>query len=100
MASRYRPETPINGALRLGIEFYFHRPKSHYRTGKYSHILKEDIPVEHTKTPDLDNLIKFVSDSFNGVFYKDDSQIVEIKARKNYCTHIEQARTEIMIDEI
>ncbi len=34
--------------------------------------------------PDLDNLIKCIKDACNQVVYRDDSQIVEIKARKRY----------------
>lgn len=31
---------------------------------------------------DLDNLIKRYLDTFNGIIYKDDSQVVEIRAKK------------------
>ena len=84
----------------MGIVFYFNRPKSHYRTGKYSYLLKDDAPKYHTKTPDIDNLAKFVADSFNKHFYVDDSQIIELKAEKHYIGQGEQARTEVMIDAI
>ena len=84
----------------MGVVFYFNRPKSHYRTGKYSYLLRDDAPTHHTKTPDVDNLAKFVADSFNTHFYKDDSQIVELKAEKYYISQGEQARTEVMIDEL
>ena len=36
----------------------------------------------NTGTPDLDNLIKAVSDALNGVAYEDDSQVVEMQAVK------------------
>ena len=84
-----------------GIELdYFNRPKSHYRTGKFSYILRDDAPAYHTKTPDIDNLAKFVADALQPNFYKDDSQIIELKAEKYYVSHGEPARTEVMIDEI
>tara|TARA_R110000823_G_scaffold207725_1_gene338250 strand:+ start:245 stop:436 length:192 start_codon:yes stop_codon:yes gene_type:complete len=63
-------------------------------------LLRDDAPTYHTKTPDVDNLAKFVADSFNTHFYKDDSQIIELKAEKYYVGHGEKARTEVMIDEI
>ena len=63
-------------------------------------MLKDDAPAYHTKTPDIDNLAKFVADSFNTYFYKDDSQIVELRAEKKYLDIGESARTEVMIDEI
>ena len=76
------------------------RPKSHYRTGKYKHLLKDrckDI-IYHKTVPDLDNLIKFYSDllNMNKGFYVDDSQICWISATKIYG----DPRTEIMIEEI
>ena len=100
LSSEHKPDTPIAGPIRLGVVFYFNRPKSHYRTGKFSYLLKDDAPVYHTKTPDLDNLAKFVADSFNTHFYKDDSQIIELKAEKHYVGQGEPPRTEVMIDEI
>ena len=100
LAAQYKPDVPITKAIRLGVVFYFNRPKSHYRTGKFSYLLKDDAPTYHTKTPDVDNLAKFVADSFNTYFYKDDSQIIEMKAEKYYVSQGEQARTEVMIDEI
>ena len=100
LAAQYKPKAPITKAIRLGVVFYFNRPKSHYRTGKFSYILKDDAPTYHTKTPDVDNLAKFIADSLQPNFYKDDSQIIELKAEKYYVGHGERARTEVMIDEI
>jgi Holliday junction resolvase RusA-like endonuclease len=36
------------------------------------------------KRPDIDNLYKLVADSFNGIVYRDDALIVEVRARKIY----------------
>ena len=63
-------------------------------------MLRDDAPTFKTSKPDIDNLAKFVADSFNTHFYKDDSQIVELKAEKYYISQGEQARTEVMIDEL
>ena len=100
LSSEHKPDTPIAGPIRLGVVFYFNRPKSHYRTGKFSYLLKDDAPAYHTKTPDTSNLVKFVEDALQPNFYKDDSQIIELKAEKYYVSHGEPARTEVMIDEI
>lgn len=88
----------------MALVFYFPRPKSHFRTGKYSTHLKQTAPDLHTAKPDASNLIKFVEDALQQCkkwdgFYKDDSQIVEIKAEKQYCTIKEQPRTEVFIDD-
>jgi len=102
-AYKYRPKDwiePLSGPICMEIKFHMPRPKSHYRAGKRSYMLKDNSPVYHTKTPDLSNLIKFVEDALQGVngFYKDDSQIVELRASKRYSqTH--NPRTEIIIDE-
>lgn len=47
--------------------------------------------------PDIDNLLKFYSDCFNGLFYRDDSQIVQIIAKKFYATY---NKTIIVIKDI
>ena len=83
--SYMKPKEPLEGPLSLDLEFYFERPKSHFRTGKYSHLLKKECTIYHKNTPDLSNLIKFVEDALIGSFYRDDRQIVIINAIKYYC---------------
>jgi Holliday junction resolvase RusA-like endonuclease len=39
---------------------------------------------QHTKKPDLDNLIKFVKDCANGILWHDDSQVISVNAVKMY----------------
>lgn len=78
------PRIPIEGPIKMELEFYVARPKNHYRTGKFSHILKPDSPVYKISRPDIDNYIKLVLDALNKVFYKDDSQIHAISATKEY----------------
>lgn len=74
----------LEGHLLLELDFYFKRPKSHYRTGKYSCELRKDAPTHHIKTPDLDKLIRSVDDSLTGIVFEDDSQVVEVLARKHW----------------
>lgn len=50
-----------------------------------------------TGRPDLDNYEKAVMDALNGQLWDDDSQVVELHARKLYAGGDEQARTEIMV---
>ena len=97
---KYAPKQPFTTPLRVIIVFYMPRPKYHFRTGKFRHLLKPEVPVQHSKIPDLDNLIKFVCDALNGVFYKDDSQISQLKAEKLYTDIGEKARTEVHIEQI
>ena len=97
---RYAPKQPFTAPLRIIIVFYMPRPKAHFRTGKFKHLLKPEIPIQHSNTPDLDNLVKLVCDALNKVFYKDDSQISQLKAEKLYCDVDEKARTEVHIEQI
>ncbi len=90
---------PLLNAIHISIKFYMKRPKSHYRTGKYEGIVKDQwIKIPHTKKPDIDNLIKYVLDSLSGQngFFLDDNQIYTIYAEKLYS---DKPRTEIVIIE-
>lgn len=60
-------------ALTVGLVFYIPRPKS----------IKRDYP---TSRPDLDNYVKLVLDSLNGILWKDDSQVISLAATKAYVT--------------
>ena len=75
------PKAPLTSPLLLRIDFYFKRPKSHF-TSKGE--LSRFAPREHTKKPDIDNLIKFVLDALNGHLYVDDAQVISLAARKLY----------------
>lgn len=52
---------------------------------------------KHTKRPDLDNVVKAITDGMNGVVYDDDCQIVRIVAKKDYC---HDAMVEVMVQEM
>lgn len=82
----------LAGPLAVHLKFRMPRPKSHFRTGKFNHVLRADAPTLHTKTPDVDNLAKFVLDALNGTFYVDDAQIVRLSAVKDYASAEECAR--------
>lgn len=85
---------PFNEPLSVEMIFYMKRPKSHFRTGKYSHKLKKGIGEDHSKKPDIDNLVKFVMDSGNKILWKDDACISHLRTMKVYSLN---PRTEIRI---
>lgn len=93
-----KPESPIMGGLELELYFYMPRPKAHYGTGKNSEKLKSSAPKSHVSKPDIDNMIKFVGDALNGIYFKDDSQICKVKAFKMYTNFT--PRTEIFLTEL
>lgn len=97
VSQRHAPARPFEVPLQLRVKCYFQRPKNHYRTGKLAGVLKEDAPVFHVKTPDADNLLKFVCDALNGVFFRDDSLIAHAVITKKFD---ESPRTEIELAPI
>ena len=86
---------PYTDALKIKFVFHIKRPKAHFRTGKYSNELKKTAPVYHIKRPDVDNFVKFYMDCMNKVVYLDDSQVIEIYAKKEYDD--KESYTEIII---
>jgi crossover junction endodeoxyribonuclease RusA len=73
---------PIPSAL-ARITFYFRRPKSHYRTGRNSHILRDDAPTWHTNNPDVDKLQRGVFDALaEAGAIGDDCRIARVLAMK------------------
>tara|TARA_Y100000310_G_C20613348_1_gene779210 strand:+ start:328 stop:738 length:411 start_codon:yes stop_codon:yes gene_type:complete len=92
----YAPKQPLRGEIILQAYFYLPRPKKHFRTGQYSGVLKEGIPLYCKTRPDLDNYLKFVMDCCNGVIWVDDSQVVRVMMSKSYSL---EPRTELIIEE-
>jgi Holliday junction resolvase RusA-like endonuclease len=88
------PKEPFAVPLAVAIRFYFTRPKSHFRTGKNSHVMKNTAPLWHTSRPDVDNMAKFLMDSLNKIYWKDDSYIADCWVIKQYD---DKPRTEIEI---
>ena len=97
--AKYKPKRPLAGDIMLKVIFFMPRPKTHYRTGKFKHILKDDMPEYHSFTPDLDNLVKMLCDTIQGKdrMIVDDSQICMLQAVKVYG---KTPRTEVIIEDI
>ena len=71
----------IAGPLSLDIRFFMPIPKSTSKKNRAKMISGE---IPHTKTPDLDNILKWAADCMTGIVYQDDRQIIEIHATKQY----------------
>ena len=95
VSSNNAPQTPFSTSVMLEVIAYFKRPKSHYRTGKYSHILKDAAPRYHTAKPDWDNIGKSIGDALEGLYWTNDSKIVKGTVEKLYTE--EEERMEITI---
>ncbi len=94
--AKHKPKQPFAGDIMLKLIFVMPRPKNHFRTGKFKHLLKDNMPERVSTTPDLDNLVKMICDVMNKGFYVDDSQICMLQAEKIYGT----PRTEVVIEEL
>ncbi len=87
-------DAPLEGPIRVDIVFCFQRPKS--KMWK-----KKPMPREWKATrPDWDNLGKAVCDALNGIAYRDDGQLVDVRIRKYICSGDEKPHTEIIIEEV
>ena len=83
---KHRPEKLIDGALSLKATFYLQRGKSIPKKREYP----------ETK-PDLDNLLKCLTDAAEGIIYTNDSRIVDIDVKKRYG---DPPRVEVWLEEI
>ena len=73
------------GAVRTGITFWMPRPRSHYRTGKHSHLLRDDAPIYVSKRPDIEKLIRSTFDAItDAAVWTDDAQVVHVNADMRY----------------
>lgn len=65
--------------------FTLPRPKAHYRTGKFAHLLRDNAPIYHAVKPDLDKLLRSTGDALTAAgVYGDDCRISQIFAIKTY----------------
>ena len=84
----------FEGAIKARITAYFQPPASASKKKRAAMLIGAE---QHTKRPDLDNVIKSVLDGLLGVAYDDDKQVVEIEASKKYGT---QAQVVVELTEI
>jgi len=86
-AGPHRPAVPLLGPIRVDATFWFPRPLSHYRTGKFAGQLRDNAPKFHEVKPDRDNLDKALLDTLKTLgFFRDDSQVVGGELWKLYVT--------------
>ena len=81
---RYAPDKLLDGPVSFTAVFFLPKPVSAGRAVLY--------PL---KRPDLDNLTHKLTDQFNGVFWRDDSQIVDVAAHKRFA--IDKPGVEIIV---
>ena len=87
-------ESPLQGPLSLMLRLYVQIPKS---TTKRDRARIEAGGFYPTKKPDVDNVLKTVTDAMNGIVYGDDAQIVTVTVTKAYA---DTPRAEVWVSQI
>lgn len=91
---KYGNLIPTDKPLAVQIAFYMPIPKNTPKKTVKEILLGN---VQHTKKPDLDNMIKTVLDALNKAAYKDDGQIWMLSVKKEYS---ETPKTVVWVQEV
>lgn len=91
------PAEVLTGPVAVTMSFYRRRPKSHHRTGKNAHLLRETAPAFPTTRPDVLKLARACEDAMTGIVYADDAQIVRQFLHKRYD---ERPRVEVVVEAL
>ena len=86
---RHAPPAPFAGPVSFKALFLVPKPSTAGR-----HV------VAPLKRPDIDNLVHKLTDHFNGIFWLDDSQIVDFAAFKRFAGPGSQTGVEITVEQI
>lgn len=79
----------FTGPVVVRATFYFRRPRSHYRQGRFAHLLRDNAPAYPTSRGcgDLDKLQRALGDALVDVsVLRDDDQIVRWRSAKAWCS--------------
>jgi Holliday junction resolvase RusA-like endonuclease len=88
---------PFEGALKVEFVFFLRRPKAHYRTGQFAHLLRDDAPRYHTQKPDALKFCRSTEDGLTGICWVDDSQTVRVCSEKRWANAEEKAGCAVRI---
>jgi Holliday junction resolvase RusA-like endonuclease len=68
----------LAGPLAVELVFYMRRPRSHYRTGRNAHLLRDSAPRYPSGKPDLSKLARSTEDALTDAgLWADDAQVTE-----------------------
>ena len=90
----------LDSPLKVTYQFFLRRPAGHYRTGKNSHLLKDDAPKYPHKKPDATKLVRGTEDALKGLLWIDDGQTVSQYNSKNYVDRTEREGVFITIERM
>lgn len=70
-------DAPLAGPLVVCMAFTFARPRTHYRTGRNAHLLRDNAPAYPHRPPDLSKLIRSTEDALTSAgLWEDDARVV------------------------
>lgn len=85
---------PTRAAVEVRIVAAWSRPASHLlKSGE----LRKGAPRERTGKPDVDNALKGILDSLNGIVWHDDAQVVRAVVEKRWAAGPEPCGTSIIV---
>ena len=90
LLEQYRPEKAWEGPISLSVVCWLPIPKSKPKKWKEKALAGFILP---TGKPDCSNLAKNIEDIMNGIFWRDDAQIVSLEVAKRYSETPEWAIT-------
>ena len=91
-AARYHDM--LTGPVFVRITFTLNRPTHHYRTGRFSELLRDDAPPYPIArgSGDIDKFVRAALDSLTDAkVWADDVQVVDVRARKVWAGEHEHA---------
>lgn len=86
VAEQSYPDPPYAGPVTLRLDFYRNRPASHFGRRQGQPYLKDGQPPFPFAGGDVDKLSRAMLDAMTGSVYLDDSQVVNLQARKWFCS--------------
>ena len=97
-AIEYMVKKPdFSAPCEASIDVYYPVPKS-YSKKQRRQIAESGAWVVRPGKPDLDNVIKSILDGMNGIVYRDDVQVVSLRAKKHWCEGEELPRVDVKVE--
>lgn len=72
---------PLQGPLSVDLVAVVAVPQSWSKKRRAAALAGSELPA---KKPDADNVAKAIADGLNGIAYRDDAQVVDLRVRKRY----------------